>query len=135
MAGYRVLCPNCKKVYNLPDDSPCPSCGTQVVIPRGGMIQIYRMGNFVGGAVPAGIYLNGQPYGHVPNRGTVQIPLPFGKYVVHMTVGMTRRCNDPMITLSPEAPVACLKAHIKMGFATNTMIIEPADPSTMPPVE
>ena len=135
MAGYRGLCPNCKKVYDLPDDCPCPQCGTQIVLPREGLLQIYRMGQFVGGAVPAGIYLNGQPYGYVPIKGTVQIPLPFGKYVVHMTVAMTRRANDPMITLSPENPVVCLKAHVKMGAFSNTFIIEPADPATMPPVE
>ncbi len=135
MASYRVMCPSCKKVFNLPGDGPCPHCGSMVTLPRGGLIQIYRMGNFIGGAAAAGIYINGAPYGHVGNRQTVQIPLAFGSYLLHMTMGMNRRCNDPTITLSPENPVATLKMHIKMGAFSNTMVIEHADPSTMPPVE
>ncbi len=98
------------------------------------MIQIYRMGNFFGAAGKAGIYINGEPYGYVGNRGTVQIPLPFGSWRLHMTMGLNRRCNDPVVTLTPENPVACLKMHMRIGFVTNTMVLEPADPRTMPPV-
>ncbi len=133
MANYRVVCPSCKKPLNIPDDCTCPMCRNPITIPRGGMIQIYRMGNFVGGAAGAGIYINGQPYGHVANRGTVLIPLPFGDYMVHMVLNMNRKCNDPVIKLTPEKPVAYLKAHVRVGAFVNSMIIEPADPASMPP--
>ena len=135
MASYRVVCPICKKVTNLPGDAPCPKCGNQITILRGGMIQIYRMGNFIGAAAQAGIYINGVPYGHVGNRSTVMIPLEFGSYLLHMTMGMNRRSNDPTIVLTPQNPVAYLKMHIRMGVFSNTQVIEPADPSTMPPPE
>ena len=133
--SYRVVCPKCQKAMNVKGNGPCPECGAEITIPGEGMIRIYRMGNMIGSAVGAGIYINGKPYGHVGNRGTVQIPLPFGTYKLHMTMGMNRRCNDPEITLSPENPVANLKMHIRMGFISNTMVIEAADPSTMPPAE
>ena len=133
--SLRVVCPKCKKALNVTGDPKCTACGADLRIPNEGMIQIYRMGNFMGGAAAAGIYINGTPYGHVGNRGTVQIPLPFGTYKLHMTMGMNRRCNDPEITLSPDKPVAYLKMHIKMGVFSNTMVIEPADPASMPPAE
>ena len=135
MASYRVVCPNCRKSLNVINDGPCPSCRSQITIPRGGMIQIYRMGNFIGAAAQAGIYINNVPYGHVGNRSTVMIPLEFGSYLLHMTMGMNRRCNDPTITLTPQNPVAYLKMHIRMGAFSNTQVIEPADPATMPPAE
>ena len=133
--SYRVVCPKCKKAQNVSGNAKCAGCGTEISIPNEGMIQIYRMGNFIGSAAAAGIYINGTPYGHVGNRSTVQIPLPFGTYKLHMTMGMNRRCNDPEITLTPEKPVAYLKMHIRMGAFSNTQVIEPADPASMPPVE
>jgi len=45
---------------------------------------------------------------------------------------MNRKCNDPVIRLSPEDPFVCVKVHINMGFIQNKLVIERADPSTMP---
>ena len=52
-----------------------------------------------------------------------------------MTMGMNRRCNDHAVTLSPESPVANLKMHLRVGAFSNTQVIEPADPASMPPAE
>ena len=134
MAMYRAVCPMCKRAVNIPGDAPCPHCRNQIMLPRGGLLRIYRMGNFFGSAAAVGIYLNGTPYGHLGNRETVQIPLPFGSYLLHMTMGMSRKCNDPTVTLTPQNPVACMKMHVRVGAIVNSMIIEPADPSTKPPV-
>lgn len=79
-----------------------------------------------------GIYLDGQPYGHLANKESIRIPLPMGMHTLHMTCGMTRRCEDLTFTLTPEAPAAYVKASIRMGFWSNTIHLTPADPSEMP---
>ena len=79
-----------------------------------------------------GIYLDGQPYGHLANKESIRIPLPMGTHTLHMTCGMTRRCEDLTFTLTPEAPAAYVKASIRMGFWSNTIRLTPADPSEMP---
>jgi hypothetical protein len=48
---------------------------------------------------------------------------------------MTRKCKDVSITLSPEKPKAYIKARIKMGFWTNTIIAEEVSESDMPPIK
>lgn len=129
---YRVKCSACGTVLNIPAGTPCTKCGAQVAFEQPGMIEIYRMGNFVGSAVGYGIYLNDQPYGHIGDRESVFIPVPYGTYKLHMTCGMTRKCNDPVFEVTPEDPHICVKAHIKMGFISNTIIAERAAPDTMP---
>ena len=129
---YRAVCPACGRAVNIPNDGPCPHCGSQITLPRGGLLKIYRMGNFIGVAAACSIYLNNTPYGHIGNKETVQIPLPYGSYLVHMAQGLSRKCNDPTVTLSPQDPVACLKMHIRVGAFVNSMILEPADPASMP---
>ena len=54
------------------------------------------------------------------------------EYKLHIVCGMNRKCNDPVIRLSPEDPFVCVKVHINMGFIQNKLVIERADPSTMP---
>ena len=58
--------------------------------------------------------------------------LPMGTHTLHMTCGMTRRCEDLTFTLTLEAPAAYVKASIRMGFWSNTIHLTPADPSEMP---
>ncbi|MBQ9782998.1 MAG: hypothetical protein IJW44_00580 [Clostridia bacterium] len=93
------------------------------------------MGSPVGVAVGYGIYINGQPYGHLANKQSVRISLPFGTHTFHFTCGMTRKREDLTITLSPETPIVYMKAHIKPGFWTNTIKAELAQESEMPPLE
>lgn len=130
--SFRMKCPSCGQVSDVAANGACPKCGCALQTAQPGLLKIYRMGNFIGSAVGYGIYLNEVPFGHVGDRETVNIPLPFGTYKLHMTAGMTRKCNDLTFTIAPEDPVICVKAHIRMGVFTNTIIVERVDPSTMP---
>ena len=136
MINNRLLCPACRNVFDTPVQPPnqvqCPKCKAMVQIPQEGLLKLYRMGNFMGSAAPAGIYLNEQPYGHIGNKGSINIPLNYGSYKIHMTMGMNRRCNDPIIQVSPEKPLHCYKMHIKMGAFSNTQVLEEARPEDMP---
>ncbi len=106
----------------------CPTCGA--ALPKGGYIQIYRMGNFMGGAVGMGIYVDGVPYGHVGNRQSVRVSVPFGTHELHMTHTATRDSSQPKFTLSPQYPYVFFKAHFtNAGFSIG---IDPADPESMP---
>lgn len=131
---YRVKC-TCGEVYDIPSAAKCPKCGAIINIPDGGILQIYRMGSPVGVAVGYGLYLDGQPFGHLENKESLQIPLAYGTHTLHCTCGMTRRCQDLTFTLSPEEPIVYGKARIKMGFWTNTIIVEKAKKEDMPEIK
>lgn len=129
---YRVKCPTCGKVQNLPRSGPCVDCGETLKVNQQGAIALYRMGNFIGAVSGYGIYLNGQPYGAIGNRETIILPLPYGSYRLHIVCGMNRQCNDPVIRLTPKDPFVCLKVHVRLGFNSNRYIIQRVDPDTMP---
>ena len=128
----RLKCPSCGEVMNAAGFCNCTKCGTPIRYNGWGMLQSYRMGSPVSIAAGYGIYLDGQPYGHLANKESIRIPLPMGTHTLHMTCGMTRRCEDLTFTLTPEAPAAYVKASIRMGFWSNTIRLTPADPSEMP---
>ncbi len=130
--NYRVKCPQCGNVIDVTGSLPCPKCGTAIDINMGGMVQLYRMGSPIGVAVGYGIYLDDQPFGHLANKQSILIPVPFGNHKIHMTCGMTRRCQDLLFNVSPESPNVYAKAHIKPGFWTNTIVVEFANPAEMP---
>lgn len=130
--SYRLKCPKCQNVMDSTGPVICPQCQTPVDVNQGGLIRLYRMGSPIGIAVGFGIYINGQPCGHIGNKQSLLIPVPFGSYTLHVTAGMLRKCQDLSFTLTPQTPVACAKARIKPGFLTNSIVIEPADPSEMP---
>lgn len=132
---FRLCCPNCKKVFDAPRDATCPKCKAPVSVPDEGMIQIYRKGSPLGVAVGFGVYLNGQPSGKIANKESVCIPLPYGRYTVHIASGMNRRCNDPVVELTPDNPVVYLKVYMKPGFWTNSFVLEPSTADQMPPVD
>ena len=113
---FRMKCPHCGNVVNVPQTGPCPKCGTLLDTNQPAAIAVYRMGNFMGAATGFGIYINNEPYGAIGNRETLILPLPYGSYQMHVVCGMIRRCNDPIIPLSPNDPFVCLKVHMKMGF-------------------
>jgi hypothetical protein len=110
-------------------------CGQTVEGYEGGFIQIYRMGSPIGIAAGYGTYINENPYGYIANKESVRIPLPFGTYTFHFTCGMTRKCEDLTVTLSPENPEAFMKVHIVAGFWTNKIVVEAADRSEMPEMD
>ena len=124
---------NCGKVFDGNENTQtCPACGNMLDTGNCGAIQVYRQGNFMGMAVGMGIYIDDQPYGHIANKGSVRVVVPYGAHKMHMTHTSTRACNDPLITVTPQAPVAFVKAHFAdMGFSIK---IDPANPSDMPPM-
>lgn len=130
--NYRVKCSKCGNVLDVTGSLPCPKCGNPIDINVGGMVQVYRMGSPIGVAAGYGIYLDGQPMGHLANKQSILIPVPFGNHQLHMTCGMTRRCQDLLFAVTPESPNVYAKARIKAGFWTNKIIIEFANPSDMP---
>lgn len=107
----------CGNVFDAPIDTPaCTKCGAPLVKDGMGELQLYRMGNPLGVAVGFGIYIDGQPYGHVANAQKVRLLVPYGTHTVHCTHGMSRKGVDVTVSLSPENPVAYTKAHINREF-------------------
>ncbi|MBR3423996.1 MAG: zinc-ribbon domain-containing protein [Clostridia bacterium] len=106
----------------------CPTCGAP--LPSGGFIQIYRMGNMIGAAVGMGIYIDDFPLGHLANKQSIRISVPYGQHKVHVTHTTTRKCNDPVFTVSPEYPYVWCKAHFSKGGFSIT--VEQANPQDMP---
>jgi hypothetical protein len=108
----------------------CPNCGQPLQLKDCGAIQLYRMGNYMGMAVGMGVYIDGEPFGHIGNKESIRIVLPFGTHKIHVTHTTTRACNDPMVTLTPEAPIAYMKCRLgAMGFK---IVVEPSRPEDMP---
>ena len=130
---YRIKCASCGAVMNVNESGKCAKCGADVNIDQPGMLKVYRMGNVVGVAVGFGLYLNDQPIGHIGNKETVCIPLPYGTYKLHCrSAGMSKKCKDITFTLSPEETLVCAKVYIKMGFWRNSVVPERVEPSDMP---
>lgn len=127
----RVKCPNCGTVLDIDGDCPCQKCNTPLSSNGDGMLQIYRMGSPIGVAVGYGLYIDGQPMGHIGNKQSVRVPISAGQHNIHMTCGMTRKCQDLQVMVNP-GDLICVKAHIKPGFWSNKIIVEPADISEMP---
>ncbi len=129
---FKVKCEGCGTVSDIAAPGACPGCGKPIGIGGEGMLRIYRMGSPIGMAVGFGIYLDGQPFGHIANKGTACIPVRFGTHKLHITCGATRRCNDLDFTVTPDSPMVCCKASMKTGMWSNTINIVPAQPSEMP---
>ncbi len=128
-AKIRMKCPHCNEVFNLaPGNSICPKCRQSVETNTEANIYLYRQGSPYGVAGGFGIYINGNPAGHIGNRELLRFPLPYGTYNIHCAVGMSRKCRDMQVTLTPESNVAYLKVYIKPGFWANSFVIEPVDP-------
>ena len=133
---YRVVCPKCGKPINVPvgPTYQCPACKAENTTPQGGLLYIYRMGNFMGAAIGMDIHINDNPVGLMANKETVCIPLGYGTYKIHIAHSMNRRCNDPVIEISPQNPVVYLKARLKSGAFSSTIIVEPCAANEMPGV-
>ena len=129
---YRIKCPACGHVFDTHFVVPCPKCGAQQPVVNQAMLRLYRMGNFFGSAGGFGIYINGQPFGHIGNTQCISIPLPFGTYTLHMSAGMTKSDPDLTMTLHPGAPLACVKARLQPGAWRGTIKFEIASPAEMP---
>ena len=128
---YRVKCPNCGNIADINGGDKC-KCGYEFNTVKGGMIRIYRMGSPIGIANGFGIYIDGEGMGMIGNKQTVNIPVSLGEHKVHVVCGMNRRCNDPILNLTVDKPLGCVKVHMKPGFFTNSFVVEEAEPESMP---
>ena len=131
-AKIRIKCPHCKEVSNMkPGESLCPECHKPIDTQSQAGIYLYRQGSVYGVAGGFGIYINGEPMGHIGNKELLYFPLPYGTYNLHSAVGMSRKCQDLEVTLTPQCNVAYAKVYIKPGFWANSFVIEPLDPSLL----
>ena len=132
---YKIKCPSCGYVYDAGFTSVCKKCNTPhtVDFANNGFIQLYRMGHFSGAMNAQGIYLNGEPMGHVANTGTALIELAPGRYTLHCTIGMCRNCEDLSLVIEP-GKIICVKSQMKMGAIKNKILLHVVDPSEMPPM-
>lgn len=130
----RFKCPHCSEVFNVNVNTgvvACPKCKNHIEASQEGKIYLYRQGSVYGVAGGFGIYLNGAPYGHIGNKELICFPLPYGTYNIHSAVGMSRKCRDLQVTLSPDAPEAYTKVYIRPGFWANNFVVEPMDPTIL----
>lgn len=128
-AKLRIKCPHCKEVSNVKSDvKVCPECHKPITLCPEACIYLYRQGSPYGVAGGFGIYINGEPYGKIGNRELLCFPLPYGTYNLHSAVGMSRKCQDLQVTLTPNNRVAYTKVFIKPGFWANSFEIVPMDP-------
>ena len=131
-AKIRFKCPHCNEANNLTSiNSNCPKCFKPSNIVEEGNIYVYRQGSPYGIASGFGLYINGEPYGYIGNRELLRIPVKFGTYNIHSAVGMSRKCRDLQVTVTPENPNAYAKVYIKAGFWTNSFVVEPVDPKLL----
>ena len=131
MSKLRVKC-SCGEVMNAQPGGICSKCKKPLDIPGDAVIRLYRMGSPLGVAGGFGIYLNGEPMGHIGNKETVMLPVQYGTYTLHVAAGMNRKCQDLTCTLTPENRFANAKVWMKPGFWSNSFVIEPAAPEEMP---
>jgi len=128
--NYRYRCA-CGNVYDSPDQySVCPTCQRQNSTENCGIVQIYRMGNYAGMAVGMGLYVDQQPYGHVANKGSVKLVVPYGQHQLHATLSTCRKSNNPIITLTPQSPECYFK--ISMPFFGGILNFNLATKDSMP---
>lgn len=131
-AKIRIKCPYCGEVTNsCAVNAPCPKCHQPLNVQEQGSIYVYRQGSPYGIAGGFGLYINGVPFGHIGNRELLRIPVPYGTYTIHSAVGMSRKCRDLTVAITPECPVAYTKVYIKPGFWTNSFVVEFVDPNLL----
>ncbi len=131
-AKIRIKCPICGEANNVPSiNGACPKCKKPLELSQEGSIYIYRQGSPYGVAGGFGLFINEQPYGYIGNKELLRIPVKFGTYTIHSAVGMSRKCKDLQVTITPENPVAYTKVYIKPGFWANSFVIEYVDPKLL----
>lgn len=124
----RYRCPNGHVFDGSDNQTSCQKCGAP--IPDGGYIQIYRMGNPVGMAVGMGVYIDEESYGHLANKQSIRVKVPYGQHKVHIVHTATRKCNDPVFDITPQNPcVWCKTYFINGGWKIQ---VEEVGPDDMP---
>ncbi len=131
-AKLRMKCPHCGEASNVfTVNDLCPKCNQPLGGVEEGSIYIYRQGSPYGIAGGFGLYINNQPYGYIGNRELLRLPVKFGTYTIHSAVGMSRKCQDLQVTVTPENPVVYTKVYIKPGFWANSFVVEYVDPKLL----
>ena len=131
-AKIRIKCPHCGEANNVhAANEACPKCRQPLSNGEEGSIYIYRQGSPYGIAGGFGLYINNEPYGYIGNKELLRIPVKFGTYNIHSAVGMSRKCQDLQVTISPEHPVAYTKVYMRSGFWANSFVVEPLDPKLL----
>lgn len=131
-AKIRIKCPHCGEAENLLSISDsCPKCKKPLGLEEEGSIYIYRQGSPYGIAGGFGLYINDIPYGYIGNKELLRIPVKFGTYNLHSAVGMSRKCRDLQVTVTPENSSVYAKVYIKPGFWANSFVIEYVDPALL----
>lgn len=131
-AKIRIKCAHCGEANNVHSlNELCPKCKQPFGAAEEGSIYIYRQGSAYGIAGGFGLYINDQPYGHIGNKELLRIPVKYGNYNIHSAVGMSRKCRDLQVSITPENPVAYTKVYIKPGFWTNSFVVEYVDPNLL----
>ena len=131
-AKIRIRCPHCGEANNVNSaNDACPNCRNPLALEGEGSIYIYRQGSPYGVAGGFGLFINDASYGFIGNKELLRIPVKYGTYNIHSAVGMSRKCRDMQVTLTPENPVAYTKVYIKAGFWANSFVIEPVDPKLL----
>lgn len=131
-AKIRIKCPHCGEANNVHSlFDACPECKRPTGLTGEGSIYVYRQGSPYGVAGGFGLYLNGQPYGHIGNKELLCIPVAYGTYTIHCAVGMSRKCEDLQVSVTPENPNIYTKVFIKAGFWTNSFCVEYIDPKLL----
>lgn len=131
-ANIRIKCPHCGEAKNInAGATTCPECHKPLEIPEEGSIYLYRQGSPYGIAGGFGVYISEAPYGYIGNKELLRMPVKYGTYNIHVAVGMSRKCQDMQVTLTPENPNAYAKVYIKPGFWTNSFVVEPVDPALL----
>ena len=128
--NFRYRC-ECGNVYDSAETkAACPSCKKENSTENCGIVQLYRLGNYVGMLVGLGLYVDGQPYGHIKNKGSIKLVVPYGEHQLHATLSACRESTQPVINLTPETPELYFKVETpimggKIGF-------NPAEKESMP---
>lgn len=131
-AKIRAKCPRCGEVVNIhTENDVCPKCKSPMELSGEGKIYIYRQGSVYGIAGGFGLFINGEASGYIGNKELLCFPVKYGTYNLHSAVGMSRKCRDLQVTISPENPVAYTKVYIKPGFWANSFVIEYMDPKLL----
>lgn len=131
-AKIRVKCPHCKEANNVHSlEELCSKCHQPLDSGDEGWLYIYRQGSPYGIAGGFGLFLNGESYGYIGNKELLRIPVKYGSYNIHSAVGMSRKCRDLQVAITPEHPVAYTKVYIKPGFWANSFVVEFVDPKLL----
>lgn len=124
----RYRCPQGHVFDGRATDTVCKTCGAP--LQKAGVIHLYRMGNMMGVAVGMGIYIDDVSMGHIANKQSVRISVPYGAHKIHVVHTATRKCNDPVFTVTPENPTVYCKAYFtNAGWAIG---VEQTDPNSLP---